>query len=101
MNRDCRVLGKPVSFWQQMYGYDDAVREPTAQEARAHTWLTLVTGGRLIYWFIYKPMGERFWNAMPRIAEEVRSLEKLLTADDATELAVGREGNLYYSLWKC
>jgi len=99
MNRDCRVLGKPVSFWQQMYGYDDAVREPTAQEARAHTWLTLVTGGRLIYWFIYKPMGERFWNAMPKIAEEVRSLEKLLTADDATELAVGREGNLYYSLW--
>ena len=99
MNRDCRPLGKPVSFWQQMYGYDDAVREPTAREARAHTWLTLVNGGKLIYWFIYKPMGESFWNAMPKIAEEVRSLEKLLTADDATELAVGREGNLYYSLW--
>lgn len=100
MNRDTRPLGKPVAFWQQMYGYDDAVREPTADEARAHTWLTLITGGRLVYWFIYKPMGLRLWSVMPRIADEMRRLEGLLTTDDATELAVGREGNLHYALWQ-
>ncbi len=100
MNRDCRPLSKPVAFWQQMYGYDDAVREPTPEEARAHTWLTLLTGGRLIYWFIYKPMAKAFWAAMPRIAEEVRRLEPLLTADDAVELAVGRERNVHYALWQ-
>ncbi|MER3501957.1 MAG: hypothetical protein C4295_10900 [Candidatus Fervidibacterota bacterium] len=100
MNRDCRPLGKPVAFWQQMYGYDDAVREPTAEEARTHTWLTLVTGGRLVYWFIYKPMGQRFWATMPQIAKEVSRLEALLTKEDATELAVGREGNVHYALWR-
>lgn len=99
MNRDCRPLGKPVAFWQQMYGYDDAVREPTPQEARAHTWLTIVTGGRLIYWFIYKPMSEKLWEAMVQIAEDVRYLEKLLTADDAAEIAVGRDNNVYYTVW--
>jgi len=100
MNRDCRPLGKPVAFWQQMYGYDDAVREPTAEEARAHTWLTIIAGGRLIYWFIYKPMGQKFWEAMPHIANEVRQLQSLLTADDAYELATGREGNVYYTCWR-
>jgi len=100
MNRDCRPLGKPVAFWQQMYGYDDAVREPTAEEARTHTWLTIVTGGRLIYWFIYKPMGRKFWETMPHIAREVRQLQSLLTADDAYELATGREGNVHYTCWR-
>lgn len=100
MNRDCRPLGKPVAFWQQMYGYDDAIREPTPEEARAHTWLTIVTGGRLIYWFIYKPMGKGLWESMPKIADEVKQLQSLLTTDDAIELAVGREGNIYYSVWR-
>ncbi len=100
MNRDCRPLGKPVAFWQQMYGYDDAIREPTPEEARAHTWLTIVTGGRLIYWFIYKPMAKGLWESMPKIANEVKQLQLLLTADDAAELAVGREGNIYYSVWR-
>jgi len=100
MNRDCRPLGKPVAFWQQMYGYDDAVREPTAEEARAHSWLTIITGGRLIYWFIYKPMGQKFWERMPHIASEVRQLQSLLTADDAYELATGREGNVHYTCWR-
>ncbi|MFN4178763.1 MAG: hypothetical protein ACK4I8_00480 [Armatimonadota bacterium] len=100
MNRDCRPLGKPVAFWQQMYGYDDAIREPTPEEARTHTWLTIVTGGRLIYWFIYKPMGKELWESMPKIANEVKQLESLLTADDATELAVGRENNVHYAVWR-
>jgi hypothetical protein len=82
-----------------MYGYDDAVREPTPDEARAHSWLTVITGGRLIYWFIYKPMSLRFWNAMPQIAEEVKRLADIVTADDAYELAVGREGAVHYALW--
>ncbi|MGQ9520241.1 MAG: phage head spike fiber domain-containing protein [Candidatus Fervidibacter sp.] len=100
MNRDCRPLGKPVAFWQQMYGYDDAVREPTAEEARTHTWLTLVTGSRLIYWFIYKPMSRNLWETMPQIASEVKQLQSLLTADDSIELAVGREGNVHYAFWR-
>lgn len=99
MNRDCRPLGKPVAFWQQMYGYDDAVREPTADEARAHTWLTLILGGRLIYWFVYKPMSHQLWRAMPSIAAEVQKLAVLLTRPDAFERAVGREGALYYAVW--
>lgn len=99
MNRDCRPLGKPVAFWQQMYGYDDAVREPTAEEARTHTWLTIITGGRLIYWFVYRPMGTRLWEVMPHIAKEVQQLEEILTADDAAEVAVGRERNIHYAVW--
>lgn len=83
-----------------MYGYDDAIREPTPEEARAHTWLTIVTGGRLIYWFIYKPMSKGLWESMPKIASEVRRLQSLLTANDATELAVGREGNVHYAVWR-
>lgn len=100
MNRDCRPLGKPVAFWHQMYGYDDVIREPTPREARAHTWLTIVTGGRLLYWFIYKPMGKGLWEAMSEISKEVKQLQLLLTADDATELAVGREGNIHYAVWR-
>lgn len=100
MNDDCAPRRQPTAFWVQMYGYDDAVREPTPVEMRGMTHVCLTQGMRLIYYFIYKPMSVDLWESMAPLGAEIRALEPLLTDRDAVELARGvQDGAVHYSLW--
>ncbi len=98
MNDDCRPRRQPTAFWAQMYGYDDAVREPTPDEERGMTYVSLIHGMRLMYYFIYKPMATDLWESMRLLGDELRALEPILTDPDARELAVGVEKSIHYSL---
>lgn len=101
MNGDCRARFQPTAFWVQMYGYDDAIREPTPAEETGMTYVSLIHGMRLIYYFIYKPMSPDLWESMKPLGDELRALEPILTAPDASELSVGIEGKtVHYCLWK-
>ena len=101
MNDDCRPRRQPTAFWVQMYGYDDAVREPTPDEMAGMTYACLIQGMRLIYYFVYKPMSTELWESMAPLGAEVRALEPLLTDPEARELAVGlNQGRLHYGLWQ-
>lgn len=101
MNDDCRPRHQPTAFWVQMYGYDDAVREPTPDEMAGMTYACVIQGMRLIYYFIYKPMSVDLWESMAPLGAELRDLEPVLTDPDARELAVDvtREG-VHYALWQ-
>jgi len=101
MNTDCRHRAQPTAFWCQMYGYDDAVREPTPAEERCMTYLCLIRGMRLVYYFIYKPMSPDLWASMKPLGDEIATLEPLLGHPDARELAVGTTADtVHYSLWR-
>jgi len=101
MNDDCRPRFQPTAFWVQMYGYDDAVREPTPAEERGMTYVCLIHGMRLIYYFIYKPMSRDLWESMKPLGDELRVLQPILTDPEANELAVGIQGKVvHYCLWE-
>jgi len=101
MNDDCRPRHQPTAFWVQMYGYDDAVREPTPDEMAGMTYACLIQGMRLIYYFIYKPMSTDLWESMAPLGAELRALEPVLTDPDAREFAVDvTPDGVHYALWQ-
>jgi hypothetical protein len=100
INRDCINARKPSAFWLQLYGYDDAVREPTPDEERAMTYLTFIHGTRLLLYWIYKPMNPALWESMKSLREEISRLEQIVTRDDAQWVSVGTCGLcVLYGLW--
>lgn len=101
MNVDCRKRAKLSAFWCQMYGLDDAVREPTPAEESCMTYLCVIHGMRLVYYFIYKPMSPDLWASMKPLGEELGELETLLCAPGATELKVAQtEAGVHYAVWR-
>jgi hypothetical protein len=101
MNEDCRSRNMPTAFWVQMYGYDDAVREPTPEEMRCMTYISLIYGMRALYYFIYKPMYTGLWDSMTPLGAELKELEPILGDSNARELAVGAANDsLHYALWQ-
>ncbi len=78
MAADCLPVGKPVNIWLQLYGYDDAVREPTPAEQRCQSYLCLIAGARSLMYFIYKPMGRAMWNSMLPLGREIEALTPIL-----------------------
>lgn len=101
MNDDCRPRFQPTAFWCQMYGYDDAIREPTPEEQRCMTYLCLTHGMRLIYYFIYKPMSVATWESMTPLGDEIAALTPVLADPSARELAVGMlMDTVSYSMWE-
>src|SRR5262249_29034801 len=101
MNGDCLQARKPAAFWLQLYGYDDAVREPTPDEERAMTYLTFIRGTRLLFYWLYKPMDPALWESMTTLRQELSRLEQLVTDDDARWLRVGtRWRRVHYALWE-
>ncbi len=101
MNRDSRPRCQPTAFWVQMYGYDDAVREPTPAEERCMTYLCLIHGMRAIYYFIYKPMSGDLWASMTPLGMELRTLQPLLGGPPARELAVAQTADtVHYCVWR-
>jgi hypothetical protein len=100
MNKDCRERNMPTAFWVQMYGYDDAVREPTPEEERCMSYICICYGMRAIYYFIYKPMYSGLWESMIELGKELKVLEPVLGAPDAWEIAVDAIGDIHFSIWK-
>lgn len=101
MNEDCRPRHQPTAFWAQMYGYDDAVREPTREEEKGMTYVCLIHGMRLVYYFIYKPMSPDLWESMKGLGDELGALRPVLCDPDAKELAIGTSsGRVPFCLWQ-
>ena len=80
MASDCWPVGKPVSIWLQLYGYDDAIREATPAEQRCQTYLSLIDGARSVLYFIYKPMSVEMWDSMLPLGNEIAALTPVLAA---------------------
>ena len=100
MNADCRPRSQPTAFWCQMYGYDDAIREPTPAEETCMTYLCVIEGMRLVYYFIYKPMSPDLWASMTPLGRELNTLQPLLCDSEARELSVATMGEtVRYALW--
>jgi hypothetical protein len=87
-------------MWLQLYGYDDAVREPTPDEQRAMTYSSFIQGTRLMCYWQYKPMNALLWSSMLSLRQELARLEPIVFADRARCLRIGvRRGRVHYALW--
>ena len=101
IGRDCIAVGKPAAFWLQMYGYDDAVREPTPDEQRAMTYLAYIAGVRLLFYWLYKPMNTALWDAMKPLGDEIDRLDQTLSQSDARCTRIGTVGlRMHYAFWE-
>ena len=63
------------------------------------TYLNLIHGSRLTYYFIYKPMSNELWESMKPLGKEMREIERLLTDPDAYEVEVGIQDKVNYAMW--
>ena len=75
---DCWPVGQPESLWLQLYGYDDAIREPTPAEQRCQAYLCLIGGARSLLYFVYKPMCVAMWDSMLPLGKEIEALTPVL-----------------------
>jgi hypothetical protein len=100
MNTDCIEAAKPSAFWHQLYGYDDAVREPTVEEERAMTYLSIILGTRILFYWLYKPLNAELWESMKTLREELNKLEVVLLDDQTRWLCTGTSSRrVYYSVF--
>ena len=100
MGDDCATYGKGAGFWQQIYGTDDAFREPTPAEIRCFVHLGLIHRVRLTYYFTCIPMYVPLWDAMARVGKDLEILSQQLASREAMEIARGHQGAVHYALWK-
>lgn len=63
---------KPLFMWIQAFGATEWwSREPTPEELREMTYLTLIHGGRGILYFVYRPRSGPLWAECQRLGEEI------------------------------
>lgn len=63
---------KPLFMWIQAFGAIEWwSREPTPEEVREMTYLTLIHGGRGVLYFVYRPRSAALWAECQRLGDEV------------------------------
>jgi hypothetical protein len=101
MNADSAAAGKASAMWLPIYGYDDAVREPTIEEARAMSYAAAMHGSSLIMQWVYRPMSSALWRAFPAINGELRRLVAGAGRERPRLVRSGvRQGRLHYAFWR-
>jgi len=99
MGRDCVTLGKAAGFWQQIYGTDDAFREPTPSELRCFLFLGLIHRVRLTYYFTCIPMCVALWDTVAEAGGEMEWLCGQLASPEVIEIDRGTQSHVHYALW--
>jgi hypothetical protein len=95
------LAGRPGHSWLQLYGYLDAIREPTGDELNFMAYINLLYGGNYSYWQV-KSNAAPTWDRLRKTNAELASLTKLLTLNPE---AVNRIppvliGRYLYSEWE-
>lgn len=93
--------GKPAHSWLQLYGYLDAIREPTGEELNYMAYVDLLFGGNYSFWQI-KSNAKSTWDRLRKTNEEVAELtQQLMLNPDAAEIqAPILAGHYLYSAWR-
>lgn len=100
MKDDSRLMGRAMGFWNQIYGFDDAYRHPSPDEIHAMTYLCLINGVRLFYYFAGKPASLPLWERMADTAGELKNLESFILDTEAYEVTSGiMNYAVRYALW--
>jgi hypothetical protein len=95
------LAGRPGHSWLQLYGTQDANREPTGDELNYMAYVNLLYGGDYSYWQT-KSNAKPTWDRLRKINEEIKVLTNLLMLNpSASELkAPTLMGHYLYSAWK-
>lgn len=92
---------RPSAMWLQLYGWDDAPREPTTAEVRAMSYLAFIWGTRTLLFWQYKPMQRELWNAIRPIHDELAQVERTLASPACRWTRTGTAGRrVHYSIWR-
>jgi len=97
-----RPSGRPVYFWMQTYGSNDAAREPTPEELGCMVYLNLIHGTRLPAYYTEKSMHPPLWVRHKELNHEMQALaDKVFFAPGAEEIDRGlHEESIHYALWR-
>ena len=95
------LAGRPGHSWLQLYGYLDAIREPTGDELNFMAYINLLFGGNYSYWQI-KSNAARTWDRLRKINVEMAALTTLLTLNPeaSNRIAPTLSGHYLYSEWE-
>lgn len=77
--------GKPVAEWLMIYGSYDSPREPTPEEHRCQTYIVMIHGSRVIFYFIYRPMSVPLLDSMIPLGKEIARLTPVFLAPEVAE----------------
>ena len=100
--KDLAAAGNPPpGIWpvlQGFKGYGSWTRSPTASEQRVSAWLSIVRGGRGLFWYIYHASGDgnvgmiddpALWKSVTNVVAEIdRYKDELVTRDAAEQPTV-------------
>jgi hypothetical protein len=101
MNTSCATAAMPTAVWLQLYGYQDAAREPLPAEVRAMAWLAFIQGVRAVFFWAYRPSSSTVWNTMRTVNEELRALQATATIWHQTPARTGvTAGSLHFTCWR-
>lgn len=101
-NEMASPLGLPIYFWMQVYGYNDAGREPTPEELKCMVYLNLIYGVRVpAYYDEGNPMCAALWEMEVELnAQVIKLAEALFSKPEARELKTGvLSDSVHYGLW--
>jgi hypothetical protein len=93
--------GQPSHAWIQLYGSNDAWREPSGDELSYMVYRNLLYGGMYSYWDT-KSNSASTWERVRKINTEARSLaDRVFSHDDARQaIAPTAANNVTYSVWR-
>lgn len=70
---------KPVWIVPQAFGAQEHwFGEPTPDELRCMTYLAITHGAKGIFYFCYKPLYQRFWKEIGKLAKEIKKITPVL-----------------------
>jgi len=100
-SKTARVKHKPSHVFIQLYGDENAWREPTGDELSFMTTFALMNGSMTSYWDTRSNCRET-WDRMATINRTTRQLSAALFLDpEAREIREpGLQGNFLYSVWE-
>lgn len=89
---------KPSHTWIQIFGGNDAWREPTPAELRYMVYLNLIYGSMFSYWDT-KSNSAALWDELSRINNEVETLADDIFLNSASNKLYLSESDVVYSIW--
>ena len=103
LTREMEEFARPrrIPTWFFVQGSGLHMREPTALELSAQTYMVIVNGGTGVLYFFGEPHGQRAWERFLKLNEEIKQLNDiLLSIEEPPAFSQRRGGEIYSTVRK-
>ena len=86
MTADAKKKGRPVAYINGVHGWATAIREPSPEENRFVTYLSLIRGARLLLYYTWgPPMNMQLREAIGQLGREIETLTPIVVNPEVKE----------------